>query len=117
MLEQLTKWIIIPSSLALVVALRRSNRKDGGGEENQKVPFKGARLCLGGHKYGVWILGDKCYKRFQTRGRGERESNFLRIANVKTSDWYDFVPRLAKPSVVERNGSKWLLCFLCSTSL
>ena len=109
MFELLTKWIVVPSSLALVVALRRYNRKNDDGDEKQKVPFKGARLCLGGHKYGVWILGDKCYKRFQTRGRGERESNFLRIANAKTSDWYDFVPRLAKPCVVERNGSKWLV--------
>ena len=104
---QLTKWIILPSSLVLVVALRRYNRKNV--ENKQKVPFEGAKLCIGGHKYGVWIVGNRCYKRFQTRGRGEREYNFLRIANEKTCDWYDFVPRLANPSVVERNDSKWLV--------
>jgi hypothetical protein len=99
-----TKWVGVPSLLALIVAWRRR-----ASDDENKVPFKGARLCIGGHKYGVWILGDRCYKRFQNRGRGEREISFLRIANEKTSDWYDFVPRLAKPSVVERHGSKWLV--------
>lgn len=73
------------------------------------MPFEGARLCVGGHKFGVWVLNDRCYKRYQDRGRGDTERAFLQLANDPTSEWHPFVPRLSDPSVIVRNHRKWLV--------
>eukprot|EP00940_MAST-03C_sp_MAST-3C-sp2_P003077 g3077.t1 len=69
-------------------------------------PCRGARLCIGGHKDGVWLHGDLCYKKFQNRGRGEREVRCLRAFKKKKA-WEKFFPKLY--DIVRKNGQKWLV--------